>query len=449
MYHPDDTPVYARKTGPWQTCPRNPQSRGDHERQFPEMPPWVHEHDGDLDALAQRVVGHGSALITGYAGTGKTKLCNIINSLLKGKVVNAAMTHAASRLMPNGKTLARVLNLYRYGKVADTTFIIDEIGMVPLSTWVRIGAWSLVGARFILLGDFRGQFEPIVDCWRGPDVETSGIIQQLARSLHVHLSINRRAAGDDAHFRFYTGLYEHVKDPDELDKAVRRAQATYPWRSEPGNDIGTEICDLVLVVSHHKRMRLNQYLNEARNKRAGVLVRCNETVAHHNRPQDMWLHEGMKLLCCCKSHPVLVNGVFYVVEEVDDGKVVVRMSKDYARDRKDIDEADAAKADKQEGSIELSHRDASISLRLSHSLCYASVQGLTLTGTSVLMLDTGHKHFSMRSLIVGASRVTSARNLHVATAEQERALMARTRPVLEPERVAVLPPEEEDESDDE
>ena len=154
-------------------------------------------------------------------------------------------------------------------------------------------------------------------------------------------------------------------------------------------------------------------------------------------------------MCCCKSHPILVNGVFYVVEEVDDGKVVVRMSKDYTRDRKDIDEDDAAKADRQEGSIELSHRDASISLRLSHSLCYASVQGLTLTGTSVLMLDTGHGHFNMRSLIVGASRITSARNLHVATADQERAPMARTRPVLEPERVAALPPEEEDESDDE
>jgi len=32
MYHPDDQPIYARKTGFWQTCPRNPQRFDDHER---------------------------------------------------------------------------------------------------------------------------------------------------------------------------------------------------------------------------------------------------------------------------------------------------------------------------------------------------------------------------------------------------------------------------------
>jgi hypothetical protein len=86
MYHPDDQPIYARKNGTWQICPRNPQRRDDHERQFVEPPPWVHEHDdSDHDRLAQRVVERGSALITGIAGTGKTELCKKINRLFRAR----------------------------------------------------------------------------------------------------------------------------------------------------------------------------------------------------------------------------------------------------------------------------------------------------------------------------------------------------------------------------
>jgi hypothetical protein len=326
--------------------------------------------------------------------------------------------------MPGGKTLAHILNVYRYGKVSNVTFIIDEIGLIPLSTWARIGAWSLMGAKFILLGDFRGQFEPIADCWRGP---TSRAPASCSSSPAASTSICRPTAGPRATTTtsdFYTGLYPLVKDPDELPRAVLRAQAAYPW-TDAGAGIGEEICDLALVVSHPWRMRLNQYYNETRDKREGaVLVRCNETVSSPQQAAGHVAPLGMRLLCCCKSHATLVNGVFYTVEDIDRERVVVRMCRDYhPRPRRATrtttrPRGRAAKAEAQEGPIELSHRDASVSLRLSHCLCYASVQGFTLRDTSVLMLDTRHQHFTMRSLIVGASRVTAARNLHVATEEQ-------------------------------
>jgi len=221
--HPDGSPIYQIKEGRMELCPTKPQAFDDHEREIIEMPEWRHVDDGDLDAIAQKVVAHGSALITGPAGTGETWLNRLINARLQGKVVNTAMTHAASRLMPGGKTVAQLLNVNRYGRVRDTTFCVDEIGMVPLSTLVRLGSWQLLGSKFIMYGDFKGQFEPIYDQWRG-DVENSGIVRQLAGGLHVHLTVGRRS--DQAHFRFYTGLYPSVGQPVGGVAALARAQ--YP-----------------------------------------------------------------------------------------------------------------------------------------------------------------------------------------------------------------------------
>ena len=424
--HPDGTPVYAKKEGLRHTCPRNEQSRDDHEREFPEQPELVDVHDdSDPDRLAQLVVAHGSALITGAAGTGKTYLLRLILALLKGKVVNTAMTHAASRLMPNGQTLQHVLHTHRYGRVADTTFCIDEIGMVPLSTLVRVASWQLMGAEFILLGDFKGQFEPICDHWRGPDVESSGIVRQMAKGLHVHLSTNRRAAGDDAHFAFYTGLYSRL---GQKASVVEEARAAYPWKGQE--------CTLALVVSHRTRRLLNRRYNESRDMRDGVLVKCAAGARGHNQPQDMWLRPGMRLICCCKAHALLVNGVFYTVEGVDDERVVVRMDASYHREPpEEMDERAAKrykKTKKQEDAIELSHTDASLCLRLSHALCYASVQGLTIGDRRVLLLDLEHHFFSVRSLIVGLSRVTKGSQIHVASREQAHNLVTYCKDVPPP-----------------
>ena len=56
-------------------------------------------------------------------------------------------------------------------------------------------------------------------------------------------------------------------------------------------------------------------------------------------------------------------------------------------------------------------------LRLTHTMCYYTVQGRTFQSHMVL-LDTDHRHFSRRALIVGLSRATNGRLVHIPTEEE-------------------------------
>ena len=160
----------------------------------------------------------------------------------------------------------------------------------------------------------------------------------------------------------------------------------------------------------------------------------------------MYLKPGMLLLCAGKYTKLLVNGVFYEVVAVCKKFVTVRMCEAYRRDRTGLPKKDADRADILEGDIVLSHRDASLALRLSYCLCYASTQGLTID-KRMLLLDLEHPHFSVRSLIVGLSRVTAGSLVHAATVEQEKVLMARTRPVPPPPKEVECPDSSDSEDD--
>ena len=65
-----------------------------------------------------------------------------------------APTHCAARLLESGETIQRVFHRMKHNRVRDTLFVVDEIGMVALSTAGRIAGWQLVGAKFVLSGDF-------------------------------------------------------------------------------------------------------------------------------------------------------------------------------------------------------------------------------------------------------------------------------------------------------
>ena len=52
-------------------------------------------------------------------------------------------------------------------------------------------------------------------------------------------------------------------------------------------------------------------------------------------------------------------------------------------------------------------------LRLTHAMCYFTVQGRTIRDKHILLADTDHRHFSTRSLIVGMSRATHGKFVHV------------------------------------
>ena len=58
-------------------------------------------------------------------------------------------------------------------------------------------------------------------------------------------------------------------------------------------------------------------------------------------------------------------------------------------------------------------------LRLTHAMCYYTIQGRTIRDKHILLFDTAHPHFCRRTLIVGLSRVTHGKNVHVVADETE------------------------------
>ena len=63
--------------------------------------------------------------------------------------------------------------------------------------------------------------------------------------------------------------------------------------------------------------------------------------------------------------------------------------------------------------------------RTAYARCYCTVQGKTCRDKH-LLLDTSHKHFDMRELIVGMGRAAHGKHVHVATPfDEERLLVVR------------------------
>ena len=98
-----------------------------------------------------------------------------------------------------------------------------------------------------------------------------------------------------------------------------------------------------------------------------------------NQPQDMILWKGLQLIGAGSR---CLKGLFYEVEDVNE--TVVRLT----------------------SGLELTHEQATQSLRLCYAITYASCQGLTLPG--VVRLDTQSSHFTLKHLYVGLSRATAA-----------------------------------------
>ena len=150
----------------------------------------------------------------------------------------------------------------------------------------------------------------------------------------------------------------------------------------------------------------------------------------------MWLTPGMELLGVNKKSTLIVNGVRYAVESVNTRMVTVRMLPEFHCNIPELppNATDAMRKShtaklqavaKVQGPIPLMHRDASAWLRLTHCLCYATVQGITIRNQHLVMLDVLKGHFSLRTLIVAASRVTDGPYLHAATDKQQCAFLRR------------------------
>ena len=120
----------------------------------------------------------------------------------------------------------------------------------------------------------------------------------------------------------------------------------------------------------------------------------------------VWI--GLELVGCPRGSgkQLTVQGVIYIVTAITANAIELQMRPEYCRGEND-----------ERTSVTLA--DARTQLRLCHAQCYYTVQGRTVRDRHILLLDTGHPYFSVRALIVGLSRATHGRYLHVGDDEAE------------------------------
>ena len=96
----------------------------------------------------------------------------------------------------------------------------------------------------------------------------------------------------------------------------------------------------------------------------------------------------------------------------------------------------------------LSHAHFVCKLRMPYARCYYTVQGKTYRNTHVVLLDTSHKCFDMRKLIVGMSRATHGKYVHVATGMDEKRMLGLAKPPSSLAQAITEATLEEDEPED-
>ena len=126
-------------------------------------------------------------------------------------------------------------------------------------------------------------------------------------------------------------------------------------------------------------------------------------------PQDMSIWPGIELIGCPRGagKTLVVQGVIYTVVDITDEGVKLQMREEYCHG-----------ADDEQVVIPLV--DVCSQLRLTHAVCYYTCQGRTVKDRHIVLLDTDHPHFSTRSLIVGLSRATEGKYLHIGDEKSEQ-----------------------------
>ena len=132
------------------------------------------------------------------------------------------------------------------------SFLVDEVGLLPLSTLGAMSKWQCLGAKFMFFGDFEGQFEPFRDRWdmdlRNGD---NDLMHQLCNGYRVQLQTYRRGT-DPQLFAWFCSLYGQ----QDARGLANESRARYPAACDPRAN------PLVLCLSHKKRMRVNARQNE-------------------------------------------------------------------------------------------------------------------------------------------------------------------------------------------
>ena len=228
----------------------------------------------------------------------------------------------------------------------------------------------------------------------------NSLMHQMCNGFRVSLQTYRRGT-DPELFAWFHAMYGQ-EDARGLAEQSRRR---YPAECDPA-------CDpLVLCISHKKRMRVNARQN-FRLKPDGALL-CEWQQEDDMRgttmqPQSMYVWVGLELLGCPRGSgkQIMVQGVVYTVTGITDTYAELQMRPEYCRGAEDE-------------TVLLPLEDLYTQLRLCHAVCCYTCQGRTVRDRHIVLLDVRHKHFSVRAMIVGLSRATHGRYLHVGDCNSE------------------------------
>ena len=225
--------------------------------------------DDHLPHIAKLIVKNQGGRIVGPAGTGKTKLIELVAAEIQREhptdiIVTMAFTHRASRIA-GGKTIAHCL--HRYKNLQNAWAIVDEFSQITLDLLRQISRWVLVGWKFIFVGDPMGQLLPFADRWGDAPIQylnDSDLMRKLSEDLVIYMDTYRR--GDDPYlFQFYTSLPIADESVETLKYWVSEATEKYPYDD---NDI-----DYAIFLSDRKRRNWNIYMN--RQQATCILIRAN------------------------------------------------------------------------------------------------------------------------------------------------------------------------------
>ena len=215
-------------------------------------------------------------------------------------------------------------------------------------------------------------------------------------------------------------------------------------------------------MSHKWRVKINHAVNmklAERHEHKLFLKSPGEMPGIMMQPQDMWIWEGMELLCHRRKYVANspVNGGIYTIYSWDGETITVRLNKEYREnyrpkapkppkdtkanevDDEDEDatsEPDDFEEDEEElpkapkgfkcidmaGWYTVTHAEFARIFRPQHALVYANIQGRTMREKHICLLDTGNRNFTVRHLIVAISRATHGKYVHVPDREQEAAV---------------------------
>ena len=248
------------------------------------LSPSICERDGwtvspiasssEVDAAFTAVKRAGGALITGYAGTGKTYLAKQIAGRWRGPVIRMAPTNKAAINM-GGRTIHKTLSVdsagkinlrglrEKYGRQAVLVWL-DEISMIGGALWRMLAEVrkALPLAVFVLTGD-EGQTKPVGE--EDSDYFNSSVVQTLAAGLHINLTQIQRYDLDLAAVALAARNGKAVSLPRRFVAAARH-----------------------ISFLNATRKRINALLNRQEGRFLPYL-------GDDEKPQDAWIYAGLPI----------------------------------------------------------------------------------------------------------------------------------------------------------